>query len=116
MRFILCILWILCTGLAHAQDDIVVQPSEVSIQLRVAQPAFTSGIVVCVLECLAEPEAPESRLACIDLSAEQVGVISVPLTMAIACLRAISISEAGLISALSPNRADVAPGPPFFVP
>ena len=102
--------------LAQAPDDIVVQPSDVSIRLRIQQPEFTSGIRACVLQCSADPADTSSQLACIDLKAGEAGSISVPLTMAIGCLRGISISESGLISALSPNRADIAPGPPFFVP
>lgn len=112
-------LWILCLGwmgVALAQDDIVVQPSEAEITLRVQQPEFTSGILVCVLQCLADPAEPASRLACSDARAGETVVVSVPLTMAIGCLRAIAISEAGLISAVSSNRANVAPGPPLFVP
>lgn len=110
--------WWIAAGVVLALEaaDIVVQPSDISIDLKMQQPEFTSGIRACVLQCSAEPTDPSSRLACIDLAAGEVGDISVPLTMAIGCLRGISISEAGLISALSPNRADIAPGPPFFVP
>ncbi len=111
------LLWIVASvAKAETPADIVLQPSDISIDLKLQQPEFTSGVRACVLQCSADPVDASARLACIDLAAGELGEISIPLTMAIGCLRGISISEAGLISELSANRADIAPGPPFFVP